>query len=142
MTDAKDTAADVQITEKQHYVPQFYIRQFADADGNVQNFRRAGKKLLKPRPSASVSYESFFYGAETGVKDEISQAYEKMFSDMESGVAEVLPEAIARLIDSRATDEDFQMLAMFMSAQWLRTKYFRDRLNSLHVVALFLSCDR
>lgn len=120
-----------QITAKQHYVPTFYLKQFADATGFLQILDAKEARLGKARPYKGVCYEQFFYGVETGKEDEISQAFEQAFGAMETQFADRMPAAIQRLRDGNASEADFDMLAYFMSLQWQRTGYFRRQINHM-----------
>ena len=116
-----------QITKKQHFVPKFYLKRFAKA-GQIQVFDVRARRIGKPRPYVSVCYEKFFYAAETGVQDEISQAFEDVFEKM---IAEALPGIIERADAQKLTNGDLDMLAYFMSVQWLRPRFFRERLQKI-----------
>ena len=50
-----------QTTEKQHYVPKFYLKRFT-REGQIQVLNVKTKRIGKPRPYGSVCYEKFFYG--------------------------------------------------------------------------------
>ena len=85
-----------------------------------------------PAPTCRVCYEKFFYAAETGVQDEISQAFEKdVFGKIEDVFEKALPEIIERTDAQKLTNGDLDMLAYFMSVQWLRTPFFRERLQKI-----------
>ena len=120
-----------QITKKQHFVPRFYLKQFA-RDGQVHVFDVRTKRIKKPLSYTSVCYEKFFYAAQTGIQDEVSQAYEDVFGQIEDMVAKALPEVIEQARSLRLTDDDLGILAYFMSVQWLRTSYFRERLQKMN----------
>ena len=120
-----------QITKKQHFVPKFYLKRFAKA-GQIQVFDVRARRIGKPRPYVSVCYEKFFYAAETGVQDEISQAFEKdVFGKIEDVFDKALPEIIERAVSQQLTNSDLYVLAYFMSVQWLRTPFFRERLQKI-----------
>ena len=118
-----------QITKDEHFVPKFYLKQFAREE-QIQVFDVRARRIEKPRPYASVCYEEFFYAAETGVQDEISQAFEDVFGQTENMIAEVLPGIIERAVAQKLTNGDLDELAYFMSIQWLRTRSFRERLQN------------
>ena len=119
-----------QITKNQHFVPRFYLKRFA-RDGQVHVFDVRAKRIAKPRSYTSVCYEKFFYAAQTGVQDDVSQTYEDVFGQIENVIANALPEIIERTIACQLTDDDLGVLAYFMSVQWLRTRYFRERLQKI-----------
>ena len=119
-----------QTTEKQHYVPKFYLKRFA-REGQIQVLNVKTKRIGKPRPYGSVCYEKFFYASETGVRDEISQAFENVFGQIETLIGGKLPGIIQRAVAQQLTNDDLDVLAYFMSVQWLRTRSFRDGLYKM-----------
>ena len=119
-----------QITKKQHFVPKFYLKRFAKA-GQIQVFDMRARRIGKPRPYVSVCYKRFFYAAETGVQDEISQAVECVFSQIEDVCDKALPEIIERAVSQQLINSDLYVLAYFKSTQWLRTPSFRERLQKI-----------
>ena len=120
-----------QITRNQHYVSKFYFKRFAK-EGQIQVFDVRAKRIGRPRPYGSVCYEEFFYAAETGVQDEISQIFEKdVFGKIEHVIAKILPEIIEHAGTQQLTNGDLDVLARFMSVQWLRTRSFRERLQKM-----------
>ena len=79
-----------------------------------------------------MCYEKFFYAAETGVQDEISQVFEKdVFGKIEDVIAKALPGIIERTDAQKLTNGDLDVLAYFMSFQWLRPPFFRERLQKM-----------
>ena len=114
-----------QVTKDQHFVPRFYLKQFA-REGKIQVFDVRTKRIGKPRPYASVCYKKFFYAAKTGVQDEISQKLEDLFGKIENTVAGALPGVIGRAVGQQLTNDDLDVLANFMSVQWIRTPHFRE----------------
>lgn len=121
-----------QVTEKQHFVPKFYLRRFAEGNGlltplDVKTF------LKRPRRHYSgVCYASFFYAAKTGVKDTISQDIEKWLQQVESYVAKNIELAIPRIINmERITDDDRYSISVLLSMLWLRSPNMRVQLNQM-----------
>ena len=119
-----------QITENQHFVPKFYLKQFAK-EGQVQIFNLRTKQIWKPRPYTSVCYEKFFYADKTGVQDEISQGFEWVFGQIEDRFAKALPGIIERAAGQQLTRADLYELAEFMSLQWVRVLHFRKRVQKV-----------
>ena len=119
-----------QITKDQHFVPRFYLKRFAK-EGQIQVFDVQAKRIGKPRPYGSVCYEKFFYAAETGVQDEISQILEHGFGRIESAIVGPLPGIIERAVGRELTSSDLDVLANFMSVQWIRTPRFREQVQTI-----------
>ncbi len=86
-----------QITEDQHYVPQFYLRQWLDETGGFYPVKIEEKQPPKLKIFSDKSdqsrfcYENFFYAQHTGVEDEISQIIEKEFAKIETIFSQELP---------------------------------------------------
>src|SRR5712691_7987611 len=90
-------------TERQHYVPQFYLRHFANPrTGELQILDLELRKLLTARGPGGLCQESFFYGVQTGQYDENSQIVEHYLRDLETSLAHDLPPIIEKLRDSNA----------------------------------------
>ena len=119
-----------QITGKQHFVPRFYLKRFAK-EGQIQVFDVRARRIGTPRRYVSVCYEKFFYAAETGVQDEISQALEALLSAMEDIFDKAFPGIINRAVNLQLNNDDVDVLAYFMSVQWHRTRYFREWLQKM-----------
>ena len=124
-----------QITRNQHYVPRFYLKRFAK-EGQIQVFDVRAKRIGKPRSPASVCYRPFFYAAETGVQDELSQALEALFSAMEDIFDKAFPGIINRAVNLRLNNDDVDVLAYFMTIQWFRTSHLRERLQKMYSEAM------
>lgn len=117
-------------TKKQHYVPQFYLKAFADQRGFLQVLDIVNKRLGTPRPYQGVGYAHYFYAARTGVPDEVSQHVEKWLQQTEDAVARELPSIIAKIeAHEHVTDGDRYVLAVLMSMLWLRSPAMREQLN-------------
>ena len=119
-----------QITKDQHFVPRFYLKRFAK-EGQIQVLDVQAKRIGKPRPYGSVCYEKFFYAAKLGVQDESSQKFEGGFGKIENMIADALPGVIERAVGRQLTSSDLDVLADFMIVQWIRTPYFRERVQTI-----------
>ena len=113
-----------------------YLKQFAIEKQNqgfvVQVFDVRAKRILKkPYSIAEICRDKFFYAAETGAQDEISQAFEDVFGRIETVIADALPGIIERAGALQLTNDDLDVLAYFMSVQWLRTPFFRERVQEI-----------
>ena len=119
-----------QVTEKQHFVPEFYLKLFADG-GFIQVLDVKNRRLAKARPYGSVCYQKFFYAEETGLEDEVSQAIEEFFGVLETRVAAEFPQVIEHAHTKALTINDLETLAYMLSLQWLRTNVFRQRMKTM-----------
>jgi Protein of unknown function (DUF4238) len=83
------------IVKNQHYVPQFYVREFADSNKQLCVYDKCTDKVF-PNAVKNVAHESYFYDipkdwAEPGTN---LQAYEKELSSIESVHKRVLTVAL------------------------------------------------
>lgn len=121
------------LTAKQHFVPQFYLRNFADQDKKLHIFNAKERRVARPRAASGVCYEQFFYANETGTPDEISQEIEKYFSSqVEDPLSKELPKIIKKIESgAQITDDDKYTLAIFMNTMWLRNPAMRNMFNDM-----------
>jgi len=123
---------DAQITKKQHYVPRFYLKYFADQSGSLQILNVKNNQLRKPRSYSAVGYSLFFYAIEAGLPDEVSQHIEQWLQQFENAIAQELPNIIAKILNSgHIDDSDRYILAVLMSMLWLRSPNMRAQLMGI-----------
>jgi Protein of unknown function (DUF4238) len=124
-----------QVTKEQHFVPKFYLGNFADGE-MIQVLKLRERRIGKARPYTSVCYDRFFYGVQTGTADDISQEVEAALGVVESHIAERLPAVVERCLRHGLTGPDYSVLALLMSLQWMRTEHFRQRMQELEAKLL------
>lgn len=125
-------------TRKQHYVPQFYLRQWTDDSGCFFPIRIEAKsppKLFifqnKSNPRR-FCYENFFYANRTGQEDKVSQQLEKDFAEAEKVFAKELPRLEVKILNNeKITDQDKYRLSEFMMFMWLRGKQHREQTKKM-----------
>ena len=81
-------------TKDQHFVPRFYLKNFADKNGSLQVLNIKEKRMAKPRAYQGLGYEYYYYAAKTGVPDAISQHIEEWLTPMEDFIAKELPSVL------------------------------------------------
>jgi hypothetical protein len=117
-----------QITKNQHYIPQFYLRKFQDAQGKIQVLSCKYNKIVTPSSPKSICSEEFYYSAETGVPDKVSQEVETMFSNLETFLAKKLPPIEEKLLSGKEIDADEKWtLGFLMSMIWIRGPVMREQ---------------
>lgn len=102
---------------------------------------------MKRRSVGSVCYKKFFYGAETGKKDEVSQRIEEFLkTQIEDPISKKLPKLIKKIENNeQITDEDKYWFSLLLSTMWMRNPYFRRQINSMeeqvlkHVTSVLFS---
>lgn len=112
--------------KKQHYLPQFYLRRFADASGKICV---VDSKLAAPyivsnvRDIAQGRYYYDFLG------DGDNQSVERMFSLIESKLAPAFDSLIGRIQKGESlTSDDKSAVTQFLKFQFLRSDWMRDKI--------------
>jgi hypothetical protein len=102
---------------RQHYVPQFYLREFSIANTDHQVFcfdKKMGRKFVVA--TRRIAAERGFYG----------RTVENMFSELEGEMSS----SYRALLESRSVDRlsthDKVGIAVFITTQHMRTRDFRD----------------
>ena len=120
-------------TAKQHFVPRFYLKEFANSDGQLHVFDTQNVRKLKPYSVGAVCYKPYFYGEKTGERDELSQTIEKHFDEnIENPLSDEWPQLLQRIADSNQpiSEDDKFVIAGFMVHMWLRNPSMREFINS------------
>ena len=120
------------ITKKQHFVPQFYLRYFTDQYGILQVLDVKNRRIGSPRSCSGVGYSDYFYAVKTGVQDDVSQQIEQWLQNLENIIAKELPVIIEKITEYKhINNKDRYILSAFMSMLWLRSPGMRFRLNKM-----------
>lgn len=112
------------ITKRQHYVPDFYLRQWADADGRITGHDLQETRTFCGDPANTLA-QGYFYEEDPSKPD---NRIEKILSAMESAVAPTFRKlfgsadlrAQARALQHLITREDADNLSTFAAYQYLR----------------------
>jgi hypothetical protein len=120
-----------QITKKQHWLPEFYLKKFSNK-GDLRAFDlKNGYVLKKPYTPAEICYGEFFYGKKTGEPDDISQLFEHLFEVMESKFGLFYDEFCRDVVCSNPSEERLYEVAQNLGVLWLRSPVMRDMLQNL-----------
>jgi hypothetical protein len=121
-----------QVTKRQHFVPQFYLRNFLNSRNEVEVFDCDRRVIGSPKGTKGVCYEDYFYGIRTGEPDEVSQQVEKAFQQLEDQIAKGLDPIIDKLLkDAQIEEEEKWLVAYLMSMLWIRGPVFRKQVNRM-----------
>lgn len=116
-----------QITRKQHFVPQFYLKPFLNDSGQVEVMNCQHGRLGIPKSPKSICYRHFFYGLETGTYDESSQAIEACFSELEDKLSKCMPELVNKILNNEHMyGQEKWTISLLMSMLWIRVPSFRQ----------------
>lgn len=113
----------MKITIKQHYVPQFYLRNFGN---RLFGFDKKDDKIF-PTTSKNIAFESDFYGPDIKGKESL----EKIFSEMEKKWSIAIAELIRKESFFELKDESKFQITTFMAFQLIRTKQFRQDISGI-----------
>lgn len=122
------------ITKKQHYIPQFYLKFFSDDKNNLRSLKLEDNRVGNSRHYSAFGYKPYFYAEKTGVADDLSQHVESWLGYFENILSHSLPVVISKILKSdRINDNDKYILSAFMCMLWLRTPYMRKQLEQMEV---------
>jgi hypothetical protein len=120
--------------KKQHYVPQFYLKYFTNAQSNIHAFDIVDQKHFVTT-TANIAHDRSFYDYKP-LEDFIGtkQAIEHAFANTESKAAEFFRKLIATLDAnnlSSLTRDDYRQLADFITTQERRTPEARRQIAEM-----------
>lgn len=98
--------------KKQHYVPQFYLRNFSDNGKTIIQYILDKKIYLPISAIKSVAYQEYLYGKEQNI--------ESMFSMNEAEWKRIISTIITDQ-EVRLTEQDFVTFALFITLSIHRT---------------------
>jgi hypothetical protein len=122
----------VKITIKQHYVPQFYLKNFGDL---LYSLDKKEDKIFKTN-SKNIAFEPDFYGPD--IQDKPSM--EKTFADMEKNWSTAINKLIQTENFLSLNNELKHHVITCITFQLLRTKQFRKDIAGManSIMGLFL----
>lgn len=121
---------------KQHFVPQSYLRLFADNTKQLHIFdklKEEGTRIYRTSPN-NIANEVFFYDEpenKTLIEDKGKQIAEKALCELEGKAVDIIREINRDLEEGRKPNlktENRLFLAYYIAVQFLRTKEYRDLL--------------
>ena len=106
-------------TKNQHYVPQFYLRNFSEDGCGIRTLNLATSKIIPHAKLKNQCSKAYFYG-ENGI-------LETALGEMKTSFSQAFKKCI--FLNSpkyRISDETFYFLSMFAAIQYMRTKNYMD----------------
>jgi len=115
--------------KRQHSVPQFLLRNFADDKEKLYVFNKAKGSAFESKSGAVIA-ESWFYDFVDGKGE--PHTFEYVLSEHESRIAALTRSIIDRQSIAHLTSMDRLNIAQFIAVLQYRVQAVRLRLNSLH----------
>ena len=125
-----------QQTERQHFVPQFYLRNFTNPKGGFFCFDKVEQRRF-PANVRNVAHEHFFYGIDPSlfppeaVPPNSYQVIEQTLSQLEGHFSAAIRELLLKGEGEGISLEQRPILSHFIVLQLLRTREFRNTLREL-----------
>ncbi len=124
--------AKKQTTKDQHYVPQFYLRQFVNAEDKLNILDCERRKIVIPRTPKSVCNEEYYYSVRNDL-DEVSQEMERELSRIEDNISKLYDKTAQKFLNfEQITDKEKLIISTFMSLQYLRGPYMRKQIKRMN----------
>lgn len=116
------------LVKHQHYVPQFYLKNFADAHAVIWVYDKINDRIFHTHVK-KIAGENYFYDAPSlDKRTGKQQAVEKLLCAVEGKANEVLVGLLTKLTKGNFVQletDDRNFLAIFLVVQMLRTKEHR-----------------
>ena len=124
-----------EVVKNQHYVPQFYLRYFANNKKSIYVYDKFSLKMFPSTPR-DIASEGYFYDIKRGELQVIEKVLNKKYEDAFSNF---LPNFLKKIENQKHFElKKYEKveIATFLSYQYIRTKRFREE-----SVRLFTSSD-
>lgn len=119
-----------------HYVPQFYLRRFADAAGRLWAWNKEKDAAFATSPGGLAAERDFYRQEWLAVDGHDPMIMERQFADLETEVAAITGQWLDWLRVAAAGDvipmpgPNREIVALYLALQHLRTADFRDILSA------------
>ncbi len=121
-----------QWTINQHYVPQFYLKQFTNEKWLIETLDKK-RKTVKLNSTKHICSGEYFYWVETWKKDKISQLLEDFFKETENDFADNYKSIVENILDYniKISDDLIFKLSEFVAVSYLRWKFFKENFKKM-----------
>lgn len=115
-----------------HYVPQFYLRRFTDAAGQLWLWDRDRDRVFRARPFGVAAENNFYWHEELAALGHDPLTMEKQFSELEGEVARITGQwlewlrGIPPMEKVEVPDINRELVSLYLALQFLRTADARD----------------
>jgi Protein of unknown function (DUF4238) len=115
-----------------HYVPQFYLRRFTDASGQLCLWDRDRDRVFRTRPNGVAAENNFYWHEELAELGHDPLVMEKQFSQLEGEVAQITGQWLEWLRDMKpmekieVPDINRELVSLYIALQFLRTADARE----------------
>lgn len=113
-------------TKKQHYVPQFYLKNFSH-DGERLYIYDKKEGQIRYQTTINIAHENNFYTFNT--KSGEKRNLEKLFNSFEGNANEAIKLAQNEML---ITESDKEAIALFVAFQDMRTPANKSKLEEMH----------
>lgn len=119
-----------------HYVPQFYLRRFADKVGRIWLWDRERDLTFNSTPKRVAARHNFYYLTEFARLGYDPHTMEKQFSDLEGQIALIIDNWLTLLGKMHPgellpiPETNRQIISLFLAVQMLRTEEAREILKA------------
>ena len=119
-----------------HYVPQFYLRRFVDASGQLWLWDRDRDRVFLTSPSGVAAENNFYWHEELAALGHDPLGMEKQFSQLEGEVAAITAQWLDWLREMKPAEKievpevNRELVALYTALQFLRTADARDILSA------------
>lgn len=116
-------------TKKQHYIPQFYLKNFSHDQNHIHVYdKKIGEKgEFRYQTTTDIAHENHFYTYRT--KKGTNENLEDFFCQFEGDAAAII-EKVYRT--HQITNEEKEKLALFVAFIYTRTPSFKARTEEMH----------
>jgi hypothetical protein len=120
-----------------HYVPQFYLKRFADANGRLWVWDKVKDTIFQTNPKNLAAESNFYWMKELADAGRDPNTLEKQLSGLEANVSLITDQWLYWLSDLELGKQidipevNREEVALFVAVQWLRTLDQREIIGAL-----------